>query len=202
MAHHFSSVFFIKTAMDFKHLPSDSGREVAFVGASNVGKSSVLNTLTQHKKLARVSKTPGRTQGINYFSVTPDESIRLADLPGYGYAKVPKAVQARWSLLIERYFQERRSLKALVLIMDIRHPFKPLDVQLLEWALESGILVHVLLNKSDKLGFGAGKNILLKARETFKMYGDTLSCQRFSALKNSGIDELSTYLDGVLFSEE
>lgn len=127
----------------------DDGREVAFAGRSNSGKSSAINAITGRKGLAITSKTPGRTQQIVFFEVSP--VARLVDLPGYGYSKVPKQLRAHWSSVIEQYFETRRSLRALVLMMDIRHPFKPTDLQLIRWCQESTVAAHLLLTKADKL---------------------------------------------------
>lgn len=145
----FSKTQFRESAADIERLPSDGGREVAFVGRSNAGKSSTINALTGIGRLAFVSKQPGRTQLINLFEVVPGR--RIVDLPGYGYAKVAKDIKRDWGLLLERYLQERAELAGLVVIMDIRHPLTPLDQRLIEWIAPRGLPLHLVLSKSDKL---------------------------------------------------
>ena len=145
----FSKTVFRESAAEIEKLPADGGREVAFVGRSNAGKSSTINALTGIGRLAFVSKQPGRTQLINLFEVTPGH--RIVDLPGYGYAKVAKDIKREWGILLERYLQERQELAALVVIMDIRHPLTPLDIRLIEWIAPRGLPLHVVLSKADKL---------------------------------------------------
>jgi GTP-binding protein len=140
---------FLKSAAAVRDLPPDHGAEVAFAGRSNAGKSSAMNAITGIAGLARASKTPGRTQLINFFAVGPN--ARLVDLPGYGFAKVPVEVRATWEAMLEGYLAERVSLRGLVLVMDIRHPLKELDLQLLGWAQGRALPVHALLTKADKL---------------------------------------------------
>ena len=140
---------FQKSAVEINQLPSDNGVEIAFIGRSNAGKSSALNTITGVKGLARVSKTPGRTQAINIFDLSKTQ--RLIDLPGYGYAKVPRVVKERWAGNIDTYLQQRQSLMGLVLIMDIRHPLKELDQHLVDWTADCQVPTHILLTKADKL---------------------------------------------------
>src|SRR3990167_8544424 len=152
MTMHYQKAYFLLSAAAVEQLPPDTGIEVAIVGRSNAGKSSVLNCLTKQKGLARVSKTPGRTQLINVFVL--DEERRLIDLPGYGFATAPAAAKAKWEKSIEDYFQKRNSLKGLVLIMDIRHPLKELDWQMLDYCEHANLAVHILLNKMDKLSKG------------------------------------------------
>ncbi len=187
---------FLLSVADLKQLPPDQGAEVAFVGRSNAGKSSVLNQLTQNKGLARVSKTPGRTQLINLFGL--NEQCRLADLPGYGYAKVPPAVKQQWQQLLDNYLRTRDCLKGLILVMDIRHPLKEFDLMMLEWSLECELAVHILLNKSDKLSQSAVAKTLREVREAVAEGGELISVQTFSALKGTGIKELQQKLDGWL----
>jgi GTP-binding protein len=189
----YQKAYFLLSVADVKQLPSDEGREVAIVGRSNAGKSSVLNQITRQKALARVSKTPGRTQMINMFVI--DESRRLADLPGYGFAKVPLAAKAKWQKLIEKYFSKRESLKGLVLVMDIRHPMKELDLQLLEYCDHYQLPVHVLLNKADKLSRGAAAQTAQAVKAELKSYGNKVTLQVFSALKGQGVKELQSVLD-------
>lgn len=160
---------FVLSAPDIRHLPSDTGIEVAFAGRSNAGKSSALNTLTNQKSLARTSKTPGRTQLINLFEVA--DGKRLVDLPGYGYAEVPEEVKLKWQRALGEYLQKRNSLKGLVVLMDIRHPLKDLDQQMVQWAVASNISVMILLTKADKLASGARKSQLNMVREASKMFG-------------------------------
>lgn len=144
-----SKAHFLTSAAAIEHLPVDTGAEIAFAGRSNAGKSTAINRLTGQKQLARASKTPGRTQLINFFSL--DETHRLVDLPGYGFAKVPMAIKLRWQETMTRYLESRQSLVALVLLMDIRHPLKPEDVELLSWAQQSQLETVILLTKADKL---------------------------------------------------
>lgn len=184
---------FLKSAPSLKHCPEDTGAEVAFVGRSNAGKSSSLNALTHQTGLAKVSKTPGRTQLINFFTL--DETRRLVDLPGYGFAKVPIPLKEEWGKSMGVYLEKRQSLKGLVLLMDIRHPFKILDTQLLEWAVQVGRPVHVLLTKADKLPFGQQKNTLLAVQKQLATMGGELSVQLFSSLKKQGMEELWAKLD-------
>jgi len=168
----------------------DEGLEVAFAGRSNAGKSSALNTITGRKALARTSKTPGRTQLVNFFSL--DQGRRLVDLPGYGYAKVPEAIRRHWRALMEAYFVNRRSLVGLVLVMDCRHPLTDFDKQMLEWTTGNGCMVHILLTKADKLSRGAAAGTLLKVR---KQVGDSATVQLFSATKKTGLEEARTALE-------
>ena len=184
---------FVLSAPDIRHLPSDAGIEVAFAGRSNAGKSSALNTLTQQKSLARISKTPGRTQLINLFEVEP--GIRLVDLPGYGYAQVPEEMKRKWQRSLGEYLQMRNSLKGLVVLMDIRHPLKDLDQQMIHWAVESDIEVLVLLTKADKLASGARKAQVNMVREAVQAFNGDVQVEPFSSLKKQGVDKLSQKLD-------
>jgi GTP-binding protein len=186
---------FIKSAALIKQLPADSGYEVAFAGRSNAGKSTALNTLTLQKRLARTSKTPGRTQLINLFGLNEDESRRLVDLPGYGFAQVPIKVKEAWQRTLIRYLTVRTCLRGIVLLMDCRHPLQPLDRQLIDELLARQLRLHILLTKSDKLSRGNAKSCLLKVRNEFKDSGDWVSVQTFSALNQDGMDELITKLD-------
>jgi GTP-binding protein len=190
---------FLISAARLTQLPPDEGIEIAFVGRSNAGKSSVLNGLTHNKKLARVSKTPGRTQLINVFEL--DEHKRLIDLPGYGYAKVPEQIKLQWQKTLGSFLQERECLKGLVLVMDIRHPLTDFDKNLLEWANDSELKVHILLNKSDKLSFGVAKLTLLEVTKYIAAYPTPMTCQMFSALKTTGLKELREHLDHWYASE-
>lgn len=191
---HYKKATFLLSAADIKQLPPDQGIEVAIVGRSNAGKSSVLNCITQNKKLARVSKTPGRTQQINVFVL--DDERRLMDLPGYGFANVPLAAKRKWEQTINNYFKERDCLKGLILVMDIRHPFKDLDMQMLDYCQHHGLAVHILLNKADKLSNSAAKNVLFDAEPVTAAYGDNVTMQTFSAEKHTGVKELQEILNG------
>ncbi|MBT0727775.1 ribosome biogenesis GTP-binding protein YihA/YsxC [Rosenbergiella australiborealis] len=184
---------FVTSAPDVRHLPDDTGAEVAFAGRSNAGKSSALNALTQQKSLARTSKTPGRTQLINLFEVT--DGIRLVDLPGYGYAEVPEEVKRKWQKSLGEYLEVRQALKGLVVLMDIRHPMKELDQQMVTWAVASEIPVLVLLTKADKLASGARKKQLATVREASLAFMGEVQVELFSSLKKMGIDKLSQKLD-------
>ena len=184
---------FLISVAEFRQLPPDQGYEVAFAGRSNAGKSSALNALTRQQSLARISKTPGRTQLINFFTVA-DERY-LVDLPGYGYAKVPLAVRDRWQRLLERYFRERTALRGLLLLMDIRHPLTELDQQLLDWCRRRRLPVHILLTKADKLKRGPALATLQTVTRALAPYGEQVSVQLFSAVTPLGLDEAYAKLD-------
>ena len=186
---------FLKSAPSLSHCPEDSGKEVAFVGRSNAGKSSCLNAITHQTGLAKVSKTPGRTQLINFFTLNADNSRRLVDLPGYGFAQVPIPLKEEWGKSMGKYLEARKSLMGLILLMDIRHPFMPLDDQLLQWAVSMKRPVHILLTKADKLPFGQQKNALLKVKKHLPSYGGQISVQIFSSLKKTGLQEAWQQLD-------
>lgn len=193
----FTQTQFLVSARALHQCPVDEGAEVAFAGRSNAGKSSAINTLTHQAKLARTSKTPGRTQLINFFSL--DESRRLVDLPGYGYAKVPVHVKKEWDKHLAIYLQERKSLKALVLLMDIRQPLQPGDWQMIQWANACHLPIHLLLTKADKLKKGPARGTLLQLEvELRRQRIDNFSAQLFSALKKVGIQELETFLKEYL----
>lgn len=195
----FSQVSFLQSASTLAQCPPDEADEVAFVGRSNAGKSSAINTLTDQPKLARTSKTPGRTQLLNFFRVADNKY--LVDLPGFGYAKVPSAVKAKWEKQLEAYLRERKSLRGLVLLMDCRHPLKDFDRQILAWCTQAGMPVHILLTKSDKLKSGARKKVLLETRRDLASPGDAISIQLFSALNSEGAGELKGRLQGWLCPE-
>jgi len=178
---------FLISAPDISKLPSDTGIEVAFAGRSNAGKSSALNTLTRQKSLARTSKTPGRTQLINVFSITEDQ--RLVDLPGYGFAKVPMEMKKKWQRALGEYLEKRESLQGLVVLMDIRHPLKDLDQDLIEWAADSELPVLVLLTKSDKLSQGKASAEVLKVKKHLAALNADIKVQAFSSLKRTGVDQ-------------
>lgn len=177
---------FIKSAANLHQCPQDVGVEVAFCGRSNAGKSSALNYLTDQRKLARTSKTPGRTQLINFFSVT--DSFRLVDLPGYGYAKVPGSIKKAWHTNINAYLQNRESLRGLILVMDVRHPMRDFDLMMLDWSDRADIPIHILLTKADKLKRGAQQATLLRVRKTLP---DSVTIQTFSSRAAIGKDILS-----------
>jgi GTP-binding protein len=190
---HYQNTHFITSAPDIRHLPADEGIEIAFAGRSNAGKSSSLNRLTNQKSLAKTSKTPGRTQLINLFKVT--EGCHIVDLPGYGFAQVPLEMKKKWQQSLGEYLQKRQCLKGLVVLMDIRHPMKDLDQQLIVWAVECGIPVQVLLTKADKLKSGARKAQILKIRSDAKEFGGDISVDGFSSLSGIGVDILRAKLD-------
>lgn len=183
----FSNAAFLLSCAKLVQLPDDALPEVAFVGRSNAGKSSALNVLCAHRGLARVSKTPGRTQLINMFGLN-NGSARLVDLPGYGYAKVPGQVRQDWGKLIGEYLAVRENLRLLVVMMDVRHPLTPLDVQMLDWAKARGLPCHVLLTKADKLSRGAAAAALLGVGKALTAYGEGYTAQLFSATTPSGVD--------------
>jgi GTP-binding protein len=189
----YSKATFIKSAARVSQLPEDLGIEIAFAGRSNAGKSSALNCLTQNKNLARTSKTPGRTQLINLFSI--DEQRRLVDLPGYGYAKVALQVKLEWQENLAHYLEIRQSLKGLVLLMDVRHPLKDLDQMMIDWALNRELPIHILLTKSDKLSRSDVKNSVSKVRKHYDLASHLISVQSFSSLKKEGVDELIAILN-------
>jgi len=184
---------FLQSATTTDTLPPELGFEVAFAGRSNSGKSSTLNRLCQQKSLARTSKTPGRTQLINFFSLA--EGKYLVDLPGYGYAKVPEKVKLKWQQFIESYLTQRFTLRGLVIVMDIRRPMLEHDLNMLAWADSRDLDVHVVLNKADKLKHGQAKNALMKVQQQLKQYKNKTSVQIFSALKGNGLKELWFQLD-------
>jgi GTP-binding protein len=184
---------FINSSPHLKDTPDDQGLEIAFAGRSNAGKSSAINTLTRQNSLARISKTPGRTQMLNFFAIT--EQQRFVDLPGYGYAKVPEAVKKQWHALMETYLSQRKSLCAIVLVMDIRHPLTEFDWQMINWCHHSGLPLHILLSKADKLTYGAAKNTLLAVQKQLKEIPVPITLQLFSSLKKTGVDEVHQALD-------
>ncbi|MFT5706065.1 MAG: GTP-binding protein [Oceanospirillaceae bacterium] len=198
----YNTAKFLLSASKLNQCPDDSGAEVAFAGRSNAGKSSAINTLTNNKKLARTSKTPGRTQLINFFDLNV-ENTRLVDLPGYGYAKVPIAMKEHWQKHLDQYLQQRHSLKGVVLVMDIRHPMKEFDHMMVDWCKSTQVPLHVLLTKSDKLKRGPAQSTLLTLTKLLRAeLGDKVTLQTFSALKFNGVDELKTQLDTWLSVED
>jgi GTP-binding protein len=181
----FRQAQFIKSIPTLDGLPPDVGVEIAFAGRSNAGKSSAINALTEHPQLARVSKTPGRTQHLVFFDLSRER--RLVDLPGYGYAKVPEAMRLQWREVIDGYLRERKSLRALVLMMDIRLPMTPFDEQMLAWAHARGLDIQILLTKADKLNRGPGLNVLLQVQKELKARGYSAQIELFSAPNKQGV---------------
>lgn len=184
---------FLSSVNMLEQLPPDTGQEVAFAGRSNAGKSSALNLLTGQHQLARVSKTPGRTQMINFFQVEAERY--LVDLPGYGYARVPEAIRRHWGALLERYLRERMALRGLLLLMDIRHPLTELDQRLLDCCVARALPAHLLLTKADKLSRGAAKSVLQQVQKTLYSDYPQATAQLFSAQNGQGIDEAHQRLD-------
>lgn len=184
---------FLLSVAKLKQLPDDLGYEVAFAGRSNAGKSSALNCLTENKGLARTSKTPGRTQLINLFTL--DAERRLVDLPGYGYAKVPQNVKDQWQKTLALYLESRQCLRGLILLMDVRHPLKALDEMMVHWAIERELPVHILLTKADKLKRGPAMEMLKKVVQRYELCEHLVSAQLFSSLKKTGVDEAYTKLN-------
>jgi len=195
----FDGATYVASAHDLQQLPLDLGVEVAFVGRSNSGKSSAINTLANHKRLAFVSKTPGRTQLINFFTITQGRT--LVDLPGYGYAKVPPAVKAHWTELLAAYVSTRTALKGLVIIMDSRHPMRDLDTELLNWYRPTNKPVHVLLTKADKLTRNEQAKTLRDVKQQLIEGQYNATVQLFSSLKRTGVPEAEIAI-GKLFAAE
>lgn len=187
-----TQIQFLTSANALNQCPEDSGIEVAFAGRSNAGKSSALNCITERKSLAKTSKTPGRTQLINFFEI--DEERRLVDLPGYGYAKVSNSVKAHWQALLGSYLENRKALKGVVLLMDIRHPIKPFDELILNWAIGGSVRTHILLSKSDKVNQQTKQKTLNEVRKAYSIYQDLISVQTFSSLKKQGVEQVKSRL--------
>lgn len=188
----FNKTCYVTSATKLSELPPDVGREVAFIGRSNAGKSSAINAITGVNGLARTSSTPGRTQMINFFSI--DEAHCLVDLPGYGFAKTTKANRQAWDKMICDYFEHRSSLVGLVLVMDARHPLKPQDLHMLDWCVEFELSVHILLTKTDKLSKDLAKKTLFSVQKSIS-HASFASVQLFSALKKEGIETARTRLE-------
>lgn len=197
----FNIAAFTISAPSIRECPTEEGGEVAFAGRSNAGKSSAINTLTNNGKLARTSKTPGRTQLINFFSL--GGTLNLVDLPGYGYAKVPLKMKQQWERNLTEYIQQRDNLKGLVLVMDIRRPMQEFDTLMINQAVDANMPVHILLTKMDKLKKGPANSTLLKVREEIKAanINDLVSVQSFSSLKRQGLDVLKATINGWLLPE-
>lgn len=189
---------FINSSPDLKSTPPDTGLEIAFAGRSNAGKSSAINTLTRQSSLARTSKTPGRTQALNFFEINAEQ--RFVDLPGYGYAKVPLPVKKKWHQLMETYLTKRKSLCGMILVMDVRHPLTEFDWQMIEWCQHSQLPLHIILTKADKLNFGAAKAVMLQIQKELSELQMPLTIQLFSSLKKSGIDEIHAALNRLFLA--
>ncbi|MEI7429877.1 MAG: ribosome biogenesis GTP-binding protein YihA/YsxC [Betaproteobacteria bacterium] len=190
----FQKAVFHTTVANLRDLPPDSLREVAFAGRSNAGKSSAINTLANHTRLAFVSKTPGRTQHLNYFSL--EEGKYLVDLPGYGFAKAPEEIRSQWEGLLAPYLRFRPPLVGLVLIMDSRHPLTELDLQMLEWFAQNGKPIHVLLSKADKLTRQEQAVALREVQMVLAEISENTTLQLFSSLKKTGVAEAEAVLGG------
>ena len=187
----FDQTCFQTSAATLEDCPADSAAEVAFAGRSNAGKSSAVNVITSLPQLARTSKTPGRTQLINFFFI--EEGKYLVDLPGYGYAKVPLERRDKWQFELEKYLRRRKALVGLILLSDIRHPLKKFDRMMIEWAAQANLPLHLLLTKADKLKRGATQKTLLKVEKELTAF-DNVSVQLFSALRNIGVDPVRKVL--------
>jgi GTP-binding protein len=197
----FDSADFMTSAAKYSQCPPDTGAEVAFAGRSNAGKSSAMNTITRNSKLARISKTPGRTQLLNFFTLSGGD-YRLVDLPGYGYAKVNRNMKADWEENIGEYMSERLSLKGVVLLMDIRHPLTPFDRMMIDWAVTAEMPLCAVLTKSDKLKKGPAKSTYLKVKAELQSKAPWLTAQMFSSLKNEGVPELNEWISKQLTDTE
>jgi GTP-binding protein len=189
----YHQVQYLKSAVELSQLPADKGWEVAFIGRSNAGKSSAINAITGIRGLARTSSTPGQTQMINLFEL--DKDRRLVDLPGYGYAKAPRTIRARWAKSIDEYLESRQCLRGLVLVMDIRHPLKEADQQLIAWSVKCEVPVHILLTKADKLNTAESRKVLKEVASVLEPFGATLSVQLFSSLQMQGIEDAQSRLN-------
>jgi GTP-binding protein len=183
---------FVLSCPSLKNCPEDQGYEVIFAGRSNAGKSSAINALTLQNKLAKVSRTPGRTQHLVFFEL--DENRRLVDLPGYGYAKVPERIKRQWHIDMSEYFEKRRCLAGAVLVMDARRPLTKFDQMMLDWCVSINLPTQILLTKSDKLKKGAASNALLKVRRAIEPH-PYVEVQLFSSLKKQGLETIWSRLD-------
>nr|VFJ53551.1 MAG: cell division checkpoint GTPase YihA [Candidatus Kentron sp. FW]VFJ58372.1 MAG: cell division checkpoint GTPase YihA [Candidatus Kentron sp. FW] len=184
---------FLSGAVRYSQFPSDQGAEVAFAGRSNVGKSSAINIITGIRALARTSKTPGRTQQINFFEL--DKGRRFVDLPGYGYAKVPEGIRRAWAVMVEDYLQRRQSLRGAILLMDIRRPLTTLDCQLVDWCNTMNLPFHVVLTKCDKLSRARARSAQRETLGRLATLGNDVNVVLFSATQKQGVDEVRRHLD-------
>ncbi len=191
----YQQAYYLKSAPNLSHCPLDEGYEVAFAGRSNAGKSSALNVITSQKALARTSKTPGRTQMINFFALDEAAERKLVDLPGYGFAKVNLKMKRAWEAGLAEYIEKRQSLKGLILLMDVRHPMTEIDQVMLDWTLDLELPVHILLTKADKLKKGPANSTLLKLKKQLKEQYPHATAQLFSSLKRTGLDQVWHKLD-------
>lgn len=191
----FRQIDFLTSAAAMSQLPADNGREVAIAGRSNAGKSTAINAITGQKQLARVAKTPGRTQLLNFFEF--HDGTRFVDLPGYGFAKVPLAVRDAWQALLSTYLQQRQSLAGVLLASDIRHADNPLDTEFRDWCVAAGVPVHILLTKCDKL---SGGQAAARVRALQAVVASGVTVQAFSAVSGAGLDaarsQIAHWLDG------
>ena len=195
----FRAAHYLLNAHRLDQLPADAGAEIAFAGRSNAGKSSALNTICDQQGLARTSKTPGRTQQIVVFPI--DDTHRLIDLPGYGYAKVPEKLRAHWRDVLDRYLRTRESLRGIVLVMDSRHPLREFDRMMLEFSAATGRAALCLMTKSDKLSRGEGARTLLAVKKELATFAPDASAQLFSSLDRTGVDAARSTLAGWLFAD-
>jgi len=196
----YQSARFLTSAEQLPQCPTDDGFEVAFAGRSNAGKSSAINAITGNSKLAKTSKTPGRTQLINFFTLNKPD-CRLVDLPGYGYAKVSRSVVKKWQHHLQHYLEKRLSLKALVLVMDIRHPLTEFDCHMLSWCESRSLPTLVLLTKADKVKHAMSRRIIQTVAKDLHQWGHPIDVQLFSALKKTGIDDVADYLDSFFLAD-
>ena len=194
----FQQAVFLTTVAHLRDLPRDAVREVAFAGRSNAGKSSAINTLAGRVRLAYVSKTPGRTQHLNYFTLA--DGRYFVDLPGYGYAKAPEGIRSQWEGLVGPYLGKREQLVGLVVIMDIRRPLTDLDLRLIDWFRPTGRPIHILLSKADKLSRQEQTTVLRAVKAELATWGDAglYSVQLFSSLKRTGVEEAEALLGNWL----
>lgn len=192
-AKNYQAATYLTSAAEFKQLPEDKGVEVAFAGCSNAGKSSTMNAITNNKTLARTSKTPGRTQLINLFSL--DDDRRIVDLPGFGYAKVPERVKLKWQENIDLYMRERNCLRGIVLVSDIRHPLKSFECDMMAWASMSNMSMLVLLNKMDKISKTAAGNTVQQVNNYVRSLEGDITVLPFSAMKKAGLPDVMAVLD-------
>ncbi|MBQ1784030.1 MAG: YihA family ribosome biogenesis GTP-binding protein [Gammaproteobacteria bacterium] len=193
---HFANLQFLTSAAELHQLPADNGLEIAFAGRSNAGKSTALNTLARQRQLARASRTPGRTQLINLFTLR--EGVRLVDLPGYGFAQVPEEIKLRWQKTLGDYLNSRQCLKGLVVLCDIRHPLKDLDRNLLSWANQRQLKVLLLLTKADKLSRGAVAATVQQVQRAPEVTSGQVTVAPFSSLAKQGIEALEDFIQGLI----